>query len=521
MEGRLSGHFGREALQRLLQGKGSEEEAARALQHVVECRPCRAAAASCLAQVRGGERAPVRPREARNALALYLEGKVDGAIETLKAGSWWAEIRNLGPARQIKKIRSTASLQSVTFFEAVLADAEATALTDPFLGESLVRTALAVVDLLPAFQVSRALKHDLRGQALKVIANCRRLAADFPGAATAIEEAQRFLAEGTGGPGLEAGLLSIRCSLCTDRGEFEDALGYVRRAVEIFRDLEDWRAAAHNAVVEANCLLAADRLEEAIEAARSSLERMPPHNLRLHILARLILAESLVLQKRPHEALADFMDARLLSEQADAGTRLRVLKVEAQLLEALGEEAISEKLLRHTLKIYLDQELYKEAFITLLGLFESFCRRGAQGKAVAVCEEAIAAAEEAGEGCKEQIRHAWEELLAVVRVRPLGESELIEARQYFVRNWSVPAGTLLLPRVETAAPAGGVEIPPPPPIPAGDEATPGSFGDALDAYEKTLTRAALQHAGGNLAEACRLLGITRNTLVKRMQRYGL
>lgn len=521
MEERLSGHFGREALQRLLQGKGSEEEAARALQHVVECRPCQAVAASCLAEVRGGERAPVHPKEARNALALFLEGKVDGAIERLKAGSWWAEIRNLGPARQIKKIRSTASLQSVTFFETVLADAETTALTDPFLGESLVRTALAVVDLLPAFQVSRALKNDLRGQALKVIANCRRLAADFPGAATAIEEAQRFVAEGTGNPGLEAGLLSIRCSLCSDRGEFEKALEYVHRAVEISRDLRDWRAVAHNRVVEANCLLAANRPEEAIEAAYFTLECMPPQELRLLILAKLILTEGLVLLKRSYEAIPHLMEAKSLSAQADPATRLKALYFEAQLLEGLGEASASERLLRHTVKIYLDQELYKEAFLTLLTLFENLCRRGAQDKAVALCEEAITAATEAGEGCNEQIRHAWEELLEVVRLRPLGESELIEARQYFVRNWSVPAGTFLLPRVETAAPAGGAEIPPPPPIPAGDEAAPGSFADALDAYEKTLTRAALQQAGGNLAEACRLLGITRNTLVKRMQRYGL
>jgi tetratricopeptide (TPR) repeat protein len=517
----MSRHFGREALQKLLQGVGSEEEATRALQHVAECLPCQSLAAGCLAQVRGGERGPVHPREARNAFALFLEAKVDGAIETLKAGSWWAEIRNLGPARQIKKIRSTAHLQSVKFFETVLADARATALTDPFLGESLVRTALVVVDLLPAMQVSRALKNDLRGQALTVVANCRRLAADFPGAATASTEAERFLAEGTGDPGLEAGLLSIRCSLCTDRGEFEEGLDCVHRAMEIFKDLEDWKAAAHNAVLKAGCLLAADRWREAIEVARFALKSMPPQELRLYILAKLIIAESLALLKRPHEALRDFMEARSLGEQADAGIRLQVLYVEAQLLDALGEAAISEKLFRHTVKVYFDQEVYKAAFRTLLTLFEAFCRRGARDKAIALCEEAIAAAIQAGEACNEQIRLAWEELLAVVRVRPLGESELIEARQHFVRNWSVPAGALLLPRVAPAGPAGEVEIPPPPPIQGGGEVLSGSFGDALAAYEKALTQAALRQADGNRTEACRLLRISRNTLMKRIQRYGL
>lgn len=516
----MSRHFSREALQRLLQGKGSEEEAAHALRHVAQCRPCRANAAGCLARERGGERPPVHPREVRNALAMSLEAEVNGAIEKLKAGSWWAEIRTLSPARQIKKIRSTGSLHSVTFFETVLADAIATGRNDPFLGESLVRTALAVVDLLPELQVSRALKNDLRSQALTVATNCRRLAADFPGAATALAEAQRFLTAGTGDPGLEAGLLSIRCSLCTDRGDFEEALTCVRRAVAIFKDLEDRPLAAHNAVKEAGCLLAANRLDEAIGAAHLALVTMPPQELRLQILARLILTESLAILKRPYEALADFMEARSLSEQADPGTRLRVLYVEAQLLASLGEAAISEKLFRHTVKVYFDQELYKEAFLTLLNLFEAFCRRGARDKAIAVCEEAIAAAVQAGETCNEQIRHAWEELLTVVRLRPLGEAELIEARQFFLRNWSVPAGTFLLPRAETAP--AGVEIPEPPPTPAGDAAAaPGSFREARDAYDRTLIQKALQQADGNLAEACRLLGITRNTLVKRMQRHGL
>lgn len=307
--------------------------------------------------------------------------------------------------------------------------------------------------------------------------------------------------------------------ICTDCGDFEEALTCVRRAVAIFKDLEDRPLAAHNAVLEASCLVAANRLDEAIGAAHFALETMPPQELRLQILARLVLTESLALLKRPHEALADFMEARSLSEQADPGTRLRVLYFEALLLEALGEAAISEKLFRHTVKVYFDQELYKEAFRTLLTLFEALCRRGARDKAIAVCEEAIAAAVQAGETCNEQIRHAWEELLAVVRLRPLGEAELIEARQFFLRNWSVPAGTFLLPRVETAP--AGVEIPAPPPTPAGNAAAPGSFREARDAYDRTLIQKALQQADGNLAEACRLLGITRNTLVKRMQRHGL
>src|SRR5262249_17327705 len=155
----------------------------------------------------------------------------------------------------------------------------------------------------------RTLKNDLRGEAMKVAANCRRLAANFSGSAEAIEEAQRHLAQGTGDPGLEAGLLSIHCSLCTDLGEFERALLYVGRALEIFRELEDWQAVAHNSVLEAGCLLAANRAAEAIERARFALDHMPPLEIRLHVLATLSIIDGLLLLGRPMEAVPHFLEA--------------------------------------------------------------------------------------------------------------------------------------------------------------------------------------------------------------------
>jgi len=255
----------------------------------------------------------------------------------------------------------------------------------------MVRAALTVTDLLPEPHHPRSLKNDLRGEIMTVVANCRRLAADFPGSAAAVEEARRHLAQGTGDPGLEARLLSIHCSLSTDLGDLEKALLYVRRAMELYRELEDWQAVAHNAVKEAGCLLAANQTVEAIERAHFALERMPPHELRLQVLAKLILVEGLVLLERPLEAVPYLTDAKSLCAQADPGTRLRALYYEARLLDGLDRVKESEKLFRKAVKTYFDQELYKEAFLTLLTLFECLCRRGALGKAAALCEEAIAA----------------------------------------------------------------------------------------------------------------------------------
>ncbi|HSK80056.1 MAG TPA: helix-turn-helix domain-containing protein [Thermoanaerobaculia bacterium] len=512
----MSRHFSREALLRLLRGPAGEAEAARALRHAVQCRRCRSRGAGWLAREE-----TLRSKDTRQALVAVLEEELNGSVEALKARSWWAEIKDLSPEGQIRKIRSTQALQSLPVFESILAEATVAGRSDPFLGESLIQTALTVADLLPEPRYPRTLKNDLRGEALTVAANCRRLAADFPGSAAAIEQARQYLARGTKDPGLEAGLLSIHCSLCSDTGDFEKALASVRRAVEIFRELEDWHAAAHNSVLEAGCLFAAAQPAEAMERAHFALERMPPQELRLQILAKLIIVESLVLLERPLEALPQFIEAKSLCKEADPRTRLLTDAIEARLLDGFGCVRESEKLFRHTVKTFFDQEQYKQAFITLLTLFESFCQRGALGKAAALCEEAIAATSQAGEACNEQIRGAWEELLAVVRIRQLSESELIQARQFLVRNWSVPSGVLVLPRLQAEIAVPRPALPEPPPLPAEEDTEPGSFQEAREEYERRLIAAALERSGGNASQASRLLGMSRNTLRAKMRRYGL
>ena len=512
----MSRHFSREALLRLLRGPASEAEAARALRHAVQCRRCRSRGAGWLAQEK-----TLRSKDTRQALVAVLEEELNGSVEALKARSWWAEIRDLSPEGQIRKIRSTQALQSLPVFDAILAEAAVAGRSDPFLGESLIQAALTVADLLPEPRYPRSLKNDLRGEALTVTANCRRLAADFPGSAAAIEQSRQYLAKGTKDPGLEAGLLSIQCSLCSDTGDFEKALACVRRAVEIYRALEDWQAVAHNLIVEANCLLAAYRPAEAIETAHFALERMPPQELRLQALAKFILVESLVILERPEEALSCFLEAKALCEQVGSGTRLQAVYCEARLLDGLGCVRESEKLFRNAIKAYFDNELYKEAFTTLLTLFECLCQRGALGKAAALCEEAIAATSQAGEACNEQIRAAWEELLAVVRIRQLSESEMIQARQFLVRNWSVPSGALVLPRLQAETAAPRPALPEPPPLPAEEDTEPGSFQEAREEYERRLIAAALERSGGNVSHASRLLGMSRNTVRAKMRRYGL
>jgi DNA-binding NtrC family response regulator len=83
--------------------------------------------------------------------------------------------------------------------------------------------------------------------------------------------------------------------------------------------------------------------------------------------------------------------------------------------------------------------------------------------------------------------------------------------------------------------APGLEAPPPapPPLapaptaapaaePAGRDTLPGHrLHDAIAALERARIVDALERCGGNQTRAARMLGVARNTLIARMEKFGL
>jgi DNA-binding NtrC family response regulator len=55
----------------------------------------------------------------------------------------------------------------------------------------------------------------------------------------------------------------------------------------------------------------------------------------------------------------------------------------------------------------------------------------------------------------------------------------------------------------------------------GARLAPGDYDATMERYEREVIEAGLAQGHGRIAETCRLLGISRNTLRERMRRYGL
>ena len=64
-------------------------------------------------------------------------------------------------------------------------------------------------------------------------------AADFMGSQAALDQAQAFLAYGTGGMGAEAGFIVQQASLLGELGYFEEAVRRLHRAATLFSQVGD------------------------------------------------------------------------------------------------------------------------------------------------------------------------------------------------------------------------------------------------------------------------------------------
>jgi tetratricopeptide (TPR) repeat protein len=517
----VEAHYTCVGLERLLFDPVDQAESAQAAQHLMRCDRCWAAAAAVRADyIRRG---PKKTGAGQSLLLSLMEEDELGALAVLKARGWWAELKELTLREQATKVRSVTALQTSALFRVILGEAWATAPVDPHRGEQFAQLARFLAGMLPERRFPLPVRRDMEAEALTVVANCRRLLADWSGSAFVIEEALKAIGQGTGNSALEATLLSIRSLLATDTGHLESSLTYSARALDLYRSAGDWSGYARTAVVEAGNLLAGGRAEEAIGRATVALDLLPDHETKLELLARGVIVEAHIVLGRTVEAIHLFSRAqKTIAKVHDPGARLRISYLEACMLEALGSHREAEKLFSDLVQTYLDSELYKEAFITLLTIFEAYWRRGDLKKAAGVCEQAICCCRQAEGATNPQIIGAWKELLSMVHLGEIEGKAVSRTRHFLLRHWKVaaPAGFQAATQAFPAEITNELAPVPPPPRPP-QPITSVTYQCALEEYDRILVAAALHQAGGNLSEASRLLGTTRTTLRAKLKRYGL
>lgn len=538
-------HFAHSLLVRLFSGQAPEPEAVAAVPHLARCQRCRDLAVRVITELKSEGRL-ARSADVRTAFLLLLEGEETQALSALRARGCWADLRRRPPREQVARIEADPALRTLEMFRTVAEAAAHSVREDPYLGEEIAILAHTLAGVLPGNLYPEPFRHDLQSEALALVATCRRLVGDWRGSAAAFAEARSHLHKGTGEPIREARLLSLQASLATDTGRLEQALDLLDRAASIYCDAQDAEAFAAVAIQKASTFLAACRYEAAILQAEKALQGFNGV-ARLEMLARSIVTESLAFLGRAKEALRSFSATQVLySQLRDPRTELLEGYIGAVLLDALGYARESEKAFRNNIRGFMDAELYKDAFLTLVTFLQCLVRRGALEKAARACETALEKLNQAGPVCHSQMPELWRGLLSAIEARRLTEGHLLAARHYLVRHWNSPArqsplelsGTSggaiveaftvnpqrLLPAFEgevtSAVERQAEQLSTEQPV-AVTDLSKGGYEKALERYESGLIAVALARCEGRVNQTAHLLGIARNTLRARIEKYNL
>lgn len=195
--------------------------------------------------------------------------------------------------KRLDRIRKDRRFHSWGLYTRLMEKSQEYSRNDPAGGLHLAELAVAVVETLDPEEHKPGLIADFHAAALANLGNARRLAADFEGARTSIQEAWEALKPGTGDPLEEASLVSLEASLLRDLGDVEGAVALLDRAFEIYQELDDTNQQARTLIKQANALGGVDPaqaiplLQEALAlldaAEHPRLELSARHNLIVYL----------------------------------------------------------------------------------------------------------------------------------------------------------------------------------------------------------------------------------------------
>lgn len=432
-------HLGREAMQRILGGGHGPQEAEAAAEHILSCERCRALAGTVLEALRA-RRPDLRGEGPLQLVFDSIDKERQWGVESLAAIAEWAELRRIASRRsQRDRVRMTKACHTISFFNLVLGEIKEQPSWEE--AEFLAGHAFLVIEAMSQRQqITEAGSHDLHAKVWTSVANARRRAAEWKRAHQALGNAERNLHEGTGDPLLKAGLLSITASTLADEGHVSKALHALEECKTIYDGLSEWSLLARTLIQMAN-IYAGTEPARGLAALDHAIPLIPAGDSQLVLFAEMVRVECLIEVGKPTEALRVFRhSAHLLAVSPQMRPRIRGQFTSARLLAAFGFKQQAERLLNEVVDRDIEHELYKDAFLDLLYLYEHHIKAGDLEKAARICQRVLTDTS-LSEVAHNQLRDLWSDLLEAAQNRALSQELFRELRQYVNVHWKHPAGT--------------------------------------------------------------------------------
>jgi tetratricopeptide (TPR) repeat protein len=425
-------HVSSEELRRLGTGEAGEIEAEELAQHALSCQPCRALISDLVEDI-----APRAKREGSlNALIELIRVERENALEGLTARAEWSSFRDLTRKAQRDRVIQSRACHSRAFLEILLAELRSASSWKD--SEFFANLALLALQGMDAKKCPTPFKNDLLAGVWTELANTRRIGSEWHHATAALQKAEQYLAEGTGNPLPQARTLSITASLRAEQGHLSEAMSLLERCRQIYETSKDWHLVARTLVQMAHILVDVEPIRGLAFLDQAS-PLIPTEDITLQWLAANLRTRGLIETGQVTQALLAFRHAEsLLDTQTRPNARLTNTFTAARLLEVMSRMKEAERLFEEVITGYLEQESYKDAFLTFLHLFGFHIRAGSTEKAVEVCQRALAQLNLLELG-HDQLRAVWTQLRDAAGRQALTSQSLAIARSYLRVHWKHPA----------------------------------------------------------------------------------
>jgi tetratricopeptide (TPR) repeat protein len=298
-----------------------------------------------------------------------------------------SELEDSPPSRRRTLIETERRFRTYGLAERLLDECRRLWSDDPLRAEELGELAVAVTQSLRPLDYNPALIEDLAAEAWSVIANCRRIRADFQRVEEAFEIAEEHHRRGSGDPFEEAALLDLQASARFDQRRFEEAEALLHRAIELYRRTGDRHQEGRALMKLARLQRETRGVEEAISLVQMARKLVDPGR---EPRTRLALEQNLAAYLIEGGFLGEAQDVlelarRLATEIGSRADRLRVLWNEGSLLHRTGELARAQDTLRQVRDGFLQADLgYDAALVSLdLALVVLDTGDGARARALA------------------------------------------------------------------------------------------------------------------------------------------
>jgi tetratricopeptide (TPR) repeat protein len=357
--------------------------------HLLECpecqkkleallRPKRSVVATKVAKILDWSKRPNYEIALHKTVRIFQIRRCAFSKERMEAVGLFSEVMGQPTERRQVILENNPRFHTWGLLELMLDRAREESFWDPGRGEETAALALELADRLDPHQYGPELLEDMRARGWAYLGNARRMRSELAEAEEAFHTAFTYLEQGTHEPLETATLLDLRASLARDQRRFDEALHFLHRAVDFFREVGDLHRTGRSLVNMSSVYEQMGSADLAIPVLYEAVDLIDPaQEPRLLLCARHNLITNLAETGRFMEARGLLADARALYRQfPDPWTQNRRRWVEGKIARGLGQGADAERHFQAACAGFLAEGIPYDTALVALELASLYAEQG-------------------------------------------------------------------------------------------------------------------------------------------------